>query len=70
MKKTMLCRDLGGPCDQKLSAATWKRMVDVMTTHVAQNHPDTARDMETLHRDDPSQWGNEMKPKWDATPEA
>jgi len=37
--KTMTCRDLGGSCDQKLSAHTWHDMVQAMTKHVLEKHP-------------------------------
>lgn len=67
--KTMLCRDLGGACDQKLSAESWNKMVGVLTKQVMENHPDTAKEMEKMHNDDPEKWGDEMKPKWEATPE-
>ena len=67
--KTMTCRELGGACDQRLSAATWDGMVKAMTKHVMANHPDTAKAMERLHNQDPNKWGREMKPKWDAKPE-
>jgi predicted small metal-binding protein len=67
--KTMTCRELGGACDQELSADTWPEMVQVMTTHVMENHPDTAKEMEQMHNEDPEKWGKEMKPKWDAAPE-
>jgi hypothetical protein len=26
--------------------------------------------MEKMHNEDPEKWGKEMKPKWDAAPEA
>ncbi|HEY2560282.1 MAG TPA: hypothetical protein VGI48_11280 [Caldimonas sp.] len=68
--KTMTCRELGGPCDQKLSASTWEEMVKVMTRHVMDKHPDTAKAMEKMHNEDPKQWGREMKPKWDAKAES
>lgn len=64
----MVCRDLGGACDQKLSAESWNEMVDAMTKHVMENHPDVAREMEKMHNGDPEKWGKEMKPKWDAAP--
>lgn len=64
--KTMTCRDLGGPCDQKLTAQTWGDMVKTMTKHVMDKHPDTANAMEKTHKEDPEKWGKEMKPKWDA----
>lgn len=65
----MTCRELGGPCDQKLSAESWDEMVGKMTKHVIENHPETAKEMEEMHNADPKKWGGEMKPKWDATPE-
>src|SRR4029434_10920911 len=43
--KVMTCRELGGPCDQELSAQTWDEMVKTMTKHVIDNHPDTAKAM-------------------------
>jgi predicted small metal-binding protein len=67
--KTMTCRDLGGPCDQKLSAESWDEMVGKMTAHVTENHPETAAEMATMHAEDPAKWGSEMKPKWEAAPE-
>jgi predicted small metal-binding protein len=67
--KTMTCRDLGGTCDKKLSANTWDEMVKTMTRHVLQEHPDVAKQMEKMHHGDPTKWGKQMKPKWDAAPE-
>jgi hypothetical protein len=32
-------------------------------------HPEVAKAMEKMHKEDPTKWGREMKPKWDATPE-
>ena len=66
---TMTCRELGGPCDKELTAASWDEMVRTMTQHVIQNHPDTAKAMEKMHNADPKKWGRETKPKWDAKPE-
>ena len=63
--KTMTCRELGGPCDQKLLADSWDEMVKTMRKHVMENHPDTAKAMEKMHNEDPKKWGREMKPKWD-----
>lgn len=61
----MTCKELGGPCDQKLSAASWDEMVQKMTKHVMSNHRDTAEAMKKMHEQDPKRWGREMKPKWD-----
>jgi predicted small metal-binding protein len=67
--KTMRCKDLGGVCDEPLSADSWDEIVQVMTKHVMQNHPDLAKKMEQMHNEDPHKWGKETKPKWDAAPE-
>jgi hypothetical protein len=68
--KMMTCRELGGPCDERLSAPTWDDMVKAMVDHVMKKHPDTAKEMEKMHNADPKKWGRETKPKWDAKPEA
>jgi predicted small metal-binding protein len=67
--KTMTCKELGGACEQKLSAETWDEMVKTMTKHVMDKHPEVTKAMEKMHKEDPTKWGREMKPKWDATPE-
>jgi predicted small metal-binding protein len=67
--KTLRCSDLGGSCNQQLSAGSWDEMVKVMTQHVLEKHPDVAKKMEKMHHEDPKKWGKEMKPKWDAAPE-
>jgi predicted small metal-binding protein len=67
--KTMTCRDLGGACDQKLSANSWNEMVQKMSKHVMDKHPDVAKEMEKMHNEDPKKWGREMKPKFDNAPE-
>ena len=69
LMKVMTCREIGGPCDQQLSASTWEEMVKTMTKHVMERHPDTAKAMEKMHNEDPKKWGRETKPKWDAKPE-
>lgn len=67
--KTLTCRELGGKCDEKLSAQTWDEMVKAMTNHVIAKHPDVAQKMQQMHEKDPKKWGAEMKPKWDAARE-
>jgi len=67
--KTMTCRELGGQCDQQLTASTWDEMVQTMTKHVLAHHPETAKAMERMHNEDPRKWGREMRPKWEARAE-
>ncbi len=40
-----------------------------MTKHVVEMHPDVAKEMEAMHKEDPKKWGKDMKPKWDAVAE-
>jgi predicted small metal-binding protein len=68
--KTMTCKDLGGTCDQNLSAESWNEMVGLMVKHVTENHPDLAKQMEKMHNEDPRKWGRETKPKWESAPES
>jgi hypothetical protein len=44
-------------------------MVQAMTKHVMEKHPDVAKEMEKMHNADPKKWGREMKPKFDAAAE-
>ena len=53
----------------ELSAGSWDEMVKAMTKHVMEKHPDVAKEMEKMHKEDPKKWGKEMKPKWDAAPQ-
>jgi predicted small metal-binding protein len=55
------CRDLGGPCDQELTAQTWDEMVKAMTAHMAK-HPDTGMAKHKMHNDDPWKWARATKP--------
>lgn len=66
--KTMTCKELGGTCDQKLSAASWDEMAKTMTKHVMDKHPDVAKQMEAMHKRDPKEWSAQTKPKWDVAP--
>jgi hypothetical protein len=68
--KTMTCRELGGICDQKLTAVSWNDMVRAMTRHVMEKHPAVAKEMGKMHSEDPPKWGKGMNPTWDAAPAA
>lgn len=54
---TMTCRKLGGACDQKLSADSWNEIVKAITGHVIEKHPDVAKRMEKMHKEDPGKRG-------------
>jgi predicted small metal-binding protein len=65
----MTCKQLGGKCDQTLTASSWEEMVKMMTKHVMEKHPDVAKAMEKMHNEDPNKWSREMQPKWESAPE-
>jgi predicted small metal-binding protein len=67
--KTMTCKELGGKCGAKLTANTWEEMVQKMTHHVMERHPDVAEKMKEMHDQDPKRWSAETKPKWDKAAE-
>jgi predicted small metal-binding protein len=69
MKKTMTCKELGGACETKLTASSWDEMVQTMTRHVMTKHPDVAKAMEKMHKEDSAKWSREMRPKWEAAPD-
>jgi hypothetical protein len=58
---------MGGPCDAKLTADTREEMVQKMTKHVMENHPETAKEMEAMHKRDPNEWGKKFREVWDNT---
>jgi predicted small metal-binding protein len=47
--KSLTCKELGGTCDYELTADSWEDMVQAMTKHVMQRHPDVAKSMEKMH---------------------
>ena len=63
--KTMTCRELGGTCDQKLSASTWDEMVKAMTKHVIEKHRMWQNKWKKCTTKT-QKWGKEMRPKWEA----
>ena len=67
--KTLTCKELGGKCDQKISADTRNELVKNVSKHVIEEQPDLAKDMERMHNEDPQKWGRDMKPKFDTAPE-
>ncbi len=63
--KTITCRGVGRRVRSEISANSWDEMVQKMTKHVMDKHPDVAKEMEKMHNEDPKKWGREMKPKFD-----
>ncbi|MBV9886660.1 MAG: DUF1059 domain-containing protein, partial [Acidobacteria bacterium] len=41
--KTLTCKEVGGTCDQRISANSWNEFVQKLAAHVAEKHPDVAK---------------------------
>jgi predicted small metal-binding protein len=56
--KSLTCKQLGGTCGHKISANTWDELVQNMTKHVVQSHPDVAEKVEQMHGQDLKKMGS------------
>lgn len=67
--KTMTCRQMGGPCDEKIQGATPEEMMNNGMAHVTQSHPDMAADIKAMSKDDPKmvEWGKQFQAEWEKT---
>ena len=67
--KTMTCRDMGGPCDAKISGKTPKEMINNGMEHVKKAHPEMMKDMDTMSKDEEKKWNDSFMKKWNMTSE-
>lgn len=69
--KTMTCRDMGGMCDEPVTAATKEEMMAKGMEHVGSAHPEMAATINAMPKDDPKmvEWQQKFDQKWDATAE-
>ena len=64
--KTMTCRQLGGPCEQRLSADSWDEMVKAMTNTSWSGPRYGERDGKDAQRGS-EETGPRNETEWDAT---
>jgi predicted small metal-binding protein len=69
--KTMTCAQMGGMCDEKITAATEDEMMKKGMVHLEAAHPEMAANIKAMPADDPKMlaWGEKFKADWAATPE-
>lgn len=69
--KTMTCRQMGGMCDHKMTAATSDEMMKIGMEHLEAAHPQMAADIKAMPKDDPKmvEWYNKFMADWAALPE-
>jgi len=69
--KTLTCAQLGGPCDEAISASTPDEMMTKGMVHLESAHPQMAADVKATPKDDPKMvaWGEKFKADWAAASE-
>jgi hypothetical protein len=68
--KTITCRQMGGMCDEKLSADTYEGMLDVGMKHVEAAHAEMAESIKKMPKDHPMmvEWEKNFRKTWEETP--
>ena len=69
--KTMTCAQMGGMCEEKVSAETEMDMIAAGMAHLEVAHPEMAESIKSLDKNDPMiiSWGEKFHADWEATPE-
>jgi predicted small metal-binding protein len=66
--KTMTCRDMGGPCDYKMTAETAEEMIKKGNKHVTMvkddAHMKIAEQMKSMSDVENKNWNNMFMKKW------
>ena len=68
--KTLKCKDMGGTCDHPMTADTSEEMMNKGMAHLNEAHPEMAKSVEEMPKDDPVmvEWYKKFMQKWEATP--
>ena len=66
--KTMTCRQMGGPCDDKISANSPDEMMKKGMEHAEKNHPDLAKKMKEMSPEERKDWNHSFMKAWGMTP--
>lgn len=69
--KTLTCAQMGGPCEEHITAATKDEMMSKGMAHLESAHPEMAATVKAMPKDDPTMvaWGEKFNADWDAAPE-
>ena len=69
--KTMTCAQMGGMCNEKITAATADEMIAKGMDHMKVAHPEMAASIAAMPKDHPAivEWQEKFTKEWDATPE-
>ena len=69
--KTMTCKQMGGPCEEKIKGATPDEMIKNGMVHMEKAHPKMAADVKAMAKADPQmiEWNKKFKEDWKNTPD-
>ncbi len=69
--KTLTCAQMGGMCDEKISASTVDEMLANGMRHLEEAHPEMAETVKATPADDPMmvEWREKFDAAWAAAPE-
>ena len=70
--KTLTCAQMGGMCDETVTAETQDEMMSRGMAHLEAAHPEMAATVKAMPHDDPTMVarGEKFKKDWKAAPEA
>ena len=70
--KTITCAQMGGPCDDAITASSSEEMMTKGMAHLESAHPQMAADVKATPKDDPKMvaWNEKFKADWAAAPES
>ena len=68
----MTCRQMGGMCDEVMSAGSAEEMISKGMAHLEVAHPEMAATIKTMPKDDPMMvaWSEKFNKDWEAAPES
>ena len=68
--KQISCSTMGGPCDEMIQGNDPKELSDNGMKHLQEKHPDLAKQMAGMSKEDGEKWFNDtLMPLWTAAPE-
>lgn len=68
----MTCREMGGMCDEAMTASTSEEMIQKGMAHLEAAHPEMAANIKAMPKDDPKmvEWSEKFQKDWENAPEA
>lgn len=69
--KTITCRQLGGMCDEPITASTQEEMMTKGMQHLEKAHPEMAASVKKMPETDPMmvKWQEDFQKTWKSTPD-